>query len=205
MVMPMELFCDIRPIRRGQSLFCSRLGNRIIPTPCSAYFGDTGGREQPDALKYDKALDMRRILTDALFAFEYPQFDAALPAILSKIYGIKRQGQDSVCFCDPLMSLDADYATERNERLGRLFDVDVSGVATEMFPPSTRELKNVDKALTPLLEECISQPFGAFASLLDKIPVQELKEEKNIPLRIRRKGMLIQTCMWLQTYNIVLV
>ena len=204
-VLPTDLFCDIRPIRRGQSLFCSRLGRRMIQTPCGVYLGKSDSKGQSNILRYDKGTDMRRVLTDALFAFEYPQFDATIPAILSALYEAKRTNSDTLCIYDPLISTDGDYACERTERLGRLFGVDLNGEVTDTGYVSARELKMIDKALNPIFEECVASAQGAFAALLEKIGTEEIREEKNIPLRIRRKGMVIQTRMWLDTYNLVLV
>ena len=200
---PTDLFCDIRTVRRGQSLFCSRLGSRIIPTPCGAYFGKEDTQLAPSLIRSDKGVDIKRVLTDALFAFEYPQFDATMPMILPMLY-MARAG-DGVCISDPLDSMYEEYACERRERLGALFNVDLKSMSAYADLPAMRELKAIDRALTPIFEGCISDANGAFASLVELLCTEKIAQEKNIPLRIRRKGMIIQTSMWLDTYNIVLV
>lgn len=202
--MPQELFGDIHPIRQGQSLFCSRLGYGIIPTPCGAYaYGAT--QKAPEHIpELSKKTDMRRVLTDALFAFGYPQFDCLIPSLLSYLRTRQENGAREVCFYDALKTDYGAYAAERAERLGELVGAELYPVASEKSLPSKKELKFIDAELDSILEEYLSAPHGMFLKLLSHGIADVIKEQSNLPLRIRQKGMLVQSAMWFDTYNAVL-
>lgn len=202
--MPNGLFSDIHLIRHGQSLFCSRLGYDIIPTPCGAYTYGKTEKAPKEASELSKRTDMRRILTDALFAFGYPQFDCFMPSVLSCIKALCESGTTEICFCDALKNDYGAYALERAERIGEFIGTELYSAVSEKSLPSKKELKFIDAELDKILEEYLVKPQGMFLKLTESGIANVIKEQTNLPLRIRQKGMLIQTAMWFDTYNIVL-
>lgn len=202
--MPQELFCDIHPIRQGQSLFCSRLGYGIIPTPCGAHMCGTTEKTPSFASELSRKTDMRRVLTDALFAFGYPQFDCFMPSLLPRLQTQRENKATKIYFCDALKTLYGDYAAERAERLGEFIGAELYSVTSEKSLPSKKELKFIEAELDKILEEYLSKPQGMFLRLTEHGIADVIREQSDLPLRIRQKGMLIQSAMWFDTYNIVL-
>lgn len=201
---PEGLFADISSVKRGQGLFCSRLTRDTVPTPCGVYpFCD---REKLSGYmpEYVKKNDMKRILTDALFAFNYPQFDCLMPSLLPYISQMKEVGAKEICVEDPLKDTYPEYSEERSRRLGEILNVDIRTVSAERQTQGARELRSIDRALDGLLDEYISSK--RFPShVLGNGVIETVKECRSLPLRIRGKGMLIQTAMWFDVFNLIVV
>jgi hypothetical protein len=62
----------------------------------------------------------------------------------------------------------------------------------------------MDKAIDGILDEYMGES-GNILHSLDRTCFEAATNEKSTPLRIRKKGMLAQTAMWSQIYNILLV
>ena len=204
-IMPQELFADINCVRRGQSLFCSRLGKNIIPTPYAVYFEKKTQKSSATMTELSKKTDIRRVLADALFAFDHPQFDCYMASLIPYLVEAQKRGAREICVYDAFEGLREDYCDERSDRLGGAWNLQINTFPYDGELLSARQIKHIDKLLTPVLEECIAKARGMFARLLSSISIDEILQEKDIALRVRRKGMLIQCSMWLETYNIVLV
>ncbi len=204
-VLPQELFADISPIKRGQSLLCSRLGYNVIPTPSSMY--SYGEKQKNSAYKpeFSKKTDIRRVLTDALFAFEYPQFDCYMASLLPYIAEARRNGVYEIFVRDIFADTKEDYSIQRADRLGNLWGVDVSIAPCSEGLLSSRQLKYIDKQLDGILDEYMNVAHGMFKLLISDVNIEEIMQERSLTMRIRQKGMLVQSAMWFDTYNIVLV
>ena len=203
--MPEGLFFDIKPLKVGYSLLCTRLGQSVVPTLQGVYpFEGTGGMKG-DAVALSYTRDVRRTLTDALFAFGYPQFDCYMPSVAEYLDAAKTQGIKRVCMQDRVLEISEEYSAERADRLGALFGVEITAVSPEDTRMSKRALKSMERELDAILSEYMSAPN----CILHRLSVSELikraDEEKSIPLRIRKKSMLCQTAMWFESFDLVLI
>lgn len=194
---PPDLFYNIYSLGVGEMLVCSSFGCDVVSRDgaVSNIRGDI--QRVVPYVAYTKGSDMHRILTDALFVFGYPQFDCCMPSLIrgvrmtdkGKAYGID----------DGLYDEKSDYAVYRAERMGMTFGVDVYPLAEGKTRPTLRELRAMDKSLDRLLEES----EGELERLFGRCRIDAVKNEKNIPLRIRRKGMMCQTVIWQEHFNVV--
>ncbi len=202
--LPDRLFCDIRSLRVGQRLLCSRLGECIVDSShasqCEAPLGNRPC-EQIDV----SSKDIRKRLTDALFIFNYPQFDCFMPHLLQSAAEYKKNGKDTLTFYDATRSADADYADERAERIGAAMGIRLVSLPCERQRKQARELKAMEKELDEWLSELLDIPTCALGRLIDKQMLTQIEREKSIHLRIRRKGMLCQCAVWFDNYNLMLV
>lgn len=203
---PEELFCDIRPIRPSRRLVCSRFGHTEVPAPVGVGIKERQSDMDSFVLpEYSKKTDMRRILTDSLFAFDYPQFDCFMPSLLPYVKAAAADGRTEVDILDSLADNYADYSLERAERIGSLYGVDVRVSATADACVSARELKAMEKQIDTVLSEYLQSPYGVSESLVSDELLDEIYDDKSVQRRIHRKGMLCQTAMWFECYNLVLV
>ncbi|MBQ9112845.1 MAG: hypothetical protein IJY08_04615 [Clostridia bacterium] len=203
--LPDGLFCDIKPVRAGHSIICSRFGQSDVATLPGVYTHDVMMSQAGEIPSANCKKDIRRALTDALFAFDYPQFDCYMPSFMAHLENAKARRLRSVCLQDATLGLDEEYAAERAERLGKAAEISVSPVATGSDPLSTRVLKAMDKELDRILSEYRSDPTSILNDLFGQEYFDELNEQKGLRSRIRKKGMLCQTAMWFDSFNIVLV
>ena len=202
---PDGLFEDIHYIRASHSLLCSRFESKEIPfCSVSVSFSDKKILTPPEVLYFSKKTDMRKILTDALFAFDYPQFDYMLPLMLPYSESAGKGELGNIVIGDPIKCLREEYSLERADRIGGLWGVDILVVQTDEEPISARELKAIEKQIDIILDEYRKIPTCVLANLEDSELLGVINDEKDIKLRIRRKGMLVQTAMWFECYNLVL-
>lgn len=204
-VMPTELFCDIRPLRAGHSLICSRLGESEIKNGDSIY--EPSEPEETAAIypEFIKKTDIRYVLNEALFAFDYPQFDCFMPSLTSLLRTVARLGRSRLTVAVGDGNGEAlGYYAERAERLGRAWGIDMEYVTDAGAQPPSRYLKAVDKELDKLLDAYLAEPSCILHRLVPEDIADRLAAERELPLRIRRKGMLCQTVMWFESFNIVL-
>ncbi len=203
--LPEGLFCDISSVRAGHSLLCSRLGQSDVPTLRGMYAFDSFPDSRGDVPSLSARADMRRALTDALFAFDYPQFDCYMPSLMEYLSAAKSRGVSHVRVGDPTAVLCSEYAAERADRLGTLWDVEITSVPAPSDASAKKSLKSMEKELDGILGEYIGSHECILRRLTDTESIEAIGEEKSIPLRIRKKGMLCQTAMWFESFNLVLV
>lgn len=202
--LPDGLFCDIASIRQGQSLLCSRLSKNIAPTPSAVYPFESSPKKEGCLPDYPKKMNLRRILTDALFAFDYPQFDCLMPPLLIYARHARENGNSEICVADPLKNTYEEYSAERADRLGALCGTDIGTVFGENGMPSTRELKRTDKALDVMLNECYADTDSFLMRTFGDGMLSAVNGCRSLPMRIRRKGMLIQCSMWFEAFNLIM-
>ncbi len=202
---PEQLFCDIKPLYAGQTLLCSRLGDSLVDTPRGTYFQTKTESAFGEALKITALSDLRRCLTDALFTFDYPQFDYLLPYLTIAAKEHKSRGERRFSFCDAFFDINAEYTTERAERVSAATGIRLISMPAEREKKHSRPLKIMEKDIDAVLSEYLDDPSCVLNRLVDADTLNDIDDEKSIPLRIRRKGMLCQTAMWFESYNLVLV
>ncbi len=201
---PHDLFCDVKTIAPAHSLLCSCFGQSCVPTACSPYICEDGKERASVSPAQTKKGNLRYILNQSLFAFDYPQFDCYMPALLPMLEQRRKSGEMSVSISDPISSLCEEYSTERAERLGKVWGLDVYAQTDDREILSGRDLKKIEKELDIILDEYLSS-YSFIIKELEKDGVTDLvRSEKSTPLRIRKKGMLCQCAMWFDSFNLVL-
>ena len=194
---PQNLFYNISFLGVGEMLICSSFGYDVVSKDCTVGLVRGNIQRVLPHVAYTKAVDMGKILTDALFVFGYPQFDCYMP-LLMRAVNITDKGM-VYGLDDPLYDQYPAYSVYRAEHLGMAYGVDIYPMSGEKSRLSGRELRAMDKAIDKLLYENQDEVERLFES--DQI--ESMKNEKNIPLRIRRKGMIYQSVIWQKHFNVV--
>ena len=202
--LPEGLFCDLTPIRPDNSLLCSCFGHARVPTVGSVAPSAVERRDGEYSELFRGDVDVRRALNEALYAFDYPQFDCYMPylnALLSEAHGA---GKRELLVCDPMTDICERYAVERTDRLAQLWKLSVRTCACENSKLPSRYLKRMEREIDAILDEYMSDE-GCIIGALDGECREHILNEKSTPLRIRKKGMLAQSAMWSEIFNIILV
>lgn len=154
----------------------------------------------PPAFCPDEA-ELSRLLTELLFAFDYPQFDCLAPSVLLVAEDAKKRKKRTVCFEDGTLCMSIEYARERVDRLCHLSGVELRSVTPKGNLISDREYKKMDRVLGKMIENLDQR---LLCRLFGESYRSVLAEEKNIAKRIRMKGILWQSVLWVQSYPILL-
>lgn len=143
---------------------------------------------------------LRRILTEVLFAFDYPQFDHLMPAFLQTLSlqaAIPTTRQLSIE--DPLLWSSIPYSVERADRLSRGFSTHARPVIPRNWSLSTKAIRRFAQILSELYGELDAHRtrylFGDGFS-------EQIECQRNLGKRIRMMGMLYQTLLWEEHYPI---
>ncbi len=198
---PDGLFCDIHPIKGASALVCSSFGQSLVPLELGTHTRVRYEGEFEEMSCGDG--DIRHKLMEALFAFDYPQFDCFMPSICARLAESKASGEKALRIYDGIPETYADYIAERGERLGAVWGIELCTRCAERQPRSKRELRKMEKELDRVLDTYSAR--GIIKSIYQKIPYNKISEEKNIAMRIRKKGLLCQSAMWFESFNLVLV
>ena len=201
--LPEGLFLDIVPVRAGHRVICSRFGHSDITTLPCVYGGGISTREGNEIPVGGKG-DLRRDLTDALFAFDYPQFDCHMPYLLAYLRECGERKLRSVTVQDTALGLGEEYSVERAERLGSYFDVRVRVTPAKNVRVSTRTLKAMSKELDSILGEYLGDGDNVLHKLFTDDYFCRLDGAKPSEEIIRKKALLCQTAMWFQRFDLVL-
>ena len=201
---PTDLFCDIRILKPAHSLICSCFGQSCVPTACSSYIGTGRTTQERISPIQAKKADVRYILNQALFAFDYPQFDCYMPYLLPSLEEYQKKGEHTVYISDAISCDCKEYSAERADRLGKVWGLDVYFLSDDKDTPSSRELKKMEKELDDILSEYLSSSSCIIREFDRDGVIDIVKSEKSTPLRIRKKGLLCQCAMWFDSFNLVL-
>ena len=196
------LYSGISQIGRGGGCVCSRLsvssfaykGNEM-PTKENGHRIVDGGIAIPD----ERGLE--RLLSELLFAFDYPQFDCFMPSFLRDV---RRAGElgGSVAVSDSTLCADIYYSAERRDRLCCMAGIRAACVPPVTVAVSERELKKMEKTVKSLLfntnREALTYIFGADWE-------KEVANIGNTERRIRAMGMMIQAVTFCEGYPVRLV
>ena len=193
--LPDGLFCDIISLPPGGSLLCSAFGQSLVK-------GESAGADSSSGeiltSPYTRKKDIRRILTDALFAFGYPQFDSLMPSAVSSI---KNCSAKECC----LPSLDAPmtYLSERAERLGRAWGVDVRYALDSDFRQAGRELRAIEREIEDIFDGLCEDGTSIVNRVFSPEFLEIVRNQKALPQRIRQMALVCQTQIWGESFNIV--
>ena len=197
-----KIYRDIFEVSPSGGCICSSFGINsfgYVPSPCE---------RPPTNLPYiveseetcPDISELERMLTEILFAFDYPQFDFLMPSFISSLK-IAKEGiaTGRVAVSDGMMYTDLAYATERRDRLCAWYGAYAECVPSK-YEIKERETKQLEKNLKKLLSGIdMSVNYRLFGeNVLDLV-----LKEKSVSKRIRMEGMLYQIPTWYKSYNIV--
>ena len=197
-----DIYMDVYSLPAGHCGVYSRLGMNVFPFKSENDIGDLFGRsiaEHPDFYCPDKS-EMREMLTELLFAFDYPQFDHMMPCVLKLLKKAASRHISDIAVEDPTLCMNIGYATERADRLGAISGVNMSSVSPSSFAIKDKSLKKMESVLAELLQE---SDTDSLCRLLCSDWQELLSKEKNIVRRIRMLGMMYQTIVWEKNYPII--
>ena len=201
-VAPADLFCDIRPIGRGRGVLCTRFGESEVDVHATQYFSQLPQALIGVAPQKSCADGIEGVLTDALFAYGYPQFDCYMPAFVSEVRRAAAQGLRAVRIQDATLE-SGEYCEQRAYVLSELCGMRIISVRSRASLMGKHAMKVMEKKIDGLLAPYIDDSSSVLYSIFEDRCAWENK--KSIPSRIRTKGMLYQTVKWLEHFNIAIV
>lgn len=164
------------------------------PTACNT----NGDAALPISFVCPDKENLRRILTEVLFAFDYPQFDVWMPALLGAL-ATADTAERQIVFEDVTLWESIPYAFERADRLGGCL-----GLHAVPVVPSARTCPH--PTLAPMAERmeslCAELDVARLRYLFGDGCLREIARQKNPARQIRMLGMLYQTLQWEAHYPI---
>ncbi len=121
-------------------------------------------------------------------------------------------GESLIPFCAPMPDLKVGMCEEKI-KIGeircflseRLFEYDYPRLDVECFEAmSKREQKKAERAMDKILADYLEKPHCVLSALGAREISEETEKQKSIPLRLYTKGMLCETAMWFETFNLVI-
>ena len=199
-----QIYRDVFEVSPSGGCVCSAFGiNRFSYVPTSDHkpssnlpYVTEGEDTCPDIPM------LERMLTEILFAFDYPQFDFLMPSFINSIK-IARDGIDTgrVAISDGMMYTDLAYATERRDRLCAYYGAYAECVPSK-YDIKEGETKQLEKKLKKLLS---GVDMSINYRLFGENVMELVMKEKSVSKRIRMEGMLYQIPTWYKSYNVVFV
>ena len=198
---PTGLFKDIRAVPSGGALICSAFGQSPVLASGAHVFFTDGADKELSHTPYTKKKDMRRILSETMFAFGYPQFDCFFPSILDEIK--EKKGSGIYSLNETLFNDFPEYAAERAEIIGRSWGIDIRPTEQCDYVPAQREIKAIERAVDNLLDSMLSDTSSPLCRIFDSELYERVWEQRDVYLRVRQKAMICQTQMWADSFNLV--
>ena len=199
-----DLYRNVTALPAGCSAVFSRLGLRVFRNaPRSAAPLPRGVDFSCTELCVPTEGELDRMLTELLYAFDYPQFDYLMPALLCALDDYRTRGMPrELVFEDPSLCMNLRYASERADRIGAMRGVSLTPCAPWRFFAKERELRRLERVLRSLLGSVDSSPLR---DLLGERWSEEMVREKNTTKRIRMEGMAYQTLLWEKNFPLLLL
>ena len=148
-----DLYRDIESLPAGHSAILSRLGLRVFRNEPPAPSDPQGSFDFSCAeIVFPKEAELDRMLTEVLYAFDYPQFDYLMPTLFCALRARRERGMPrSLRFEDPSLCMNLRYARERADRIGSVRGVLLTPVAPRAFFAKERELRRLERTMRSLL------------------------------------------------------
>ncbi len=213
-----NIFTEISEVLPGECLIFGELGiSRFKYSERSTSLAARNQAKKDSVLTPYPTDDLLRIedtLSEALIAFDYPQFDSDMPSLCKLFDSARRRGCDSIFFNDGVRRQSLPYAYEREDRLGSFY-----GIRAEGRMSRAERMSNNDsmQKMHGYLYKRLSLMSDAQLSLLGNILgarkldclMSRLRDagvnEKDTDSRIRILGMLIQTVMWAESRELLIM
>ena len=195
-----DLYSDLSSLPEGCGAIFSRMGLKCFPLkPATTQERKPTAESIPLPEVYvpnEEAL--ASMLTELLFAFEYPEFDHLMPSLLHELSIRREQGCPSQLWVeDPMLYLNVRYAKVRSDRIGALKRLTLTPTVPERSFVKEKDLRRLEKTLRSLLGSTDTQPLRA---LLGNDWSEGIIQEKNTARRIRMEGMAYQMLLWLRHF-----
>jgi hypothetical protein len=199
-----DLYRDANALPDGHSAVFSRLGLRIFPNQPKA---PQASSQRVSAIPFPEFYipeeeELSSMLTELLFAFEYPEFDHLMPTLLHDLSVRRERGVPSrLIIEDPTLCMSVRYAKMRADRIGAIKKITLTPTVPERFFIKERELRRLEKTMRSLLA---SSDTADLRALLGEHWDREILREKNTARRIRREAMAFQTLLWTEHFPLLL-
>ena len=195
-----DLYRDISAIPMGCGGIFSRMGMTVFSPRGEGERVEEPLAEGEAEIFCPDASTMEQMLTEALFAFDYPQFDGFMPLLFREMEIARRTKQTALGFADGTRWMSLPYAREREDRLGALYGITLKGHTPIRLTVKEREWKKMDRILGKLLG---GETEHRLNRILGEGWLAMVEQEKNLPKRIRMEGMLYQTVLWEKEYRVI--
>lgn len=199
-----DLYRDLSSLPAAHSALFTRMGLSIFPnqSPTSDENGVPHTALPLPEPYFPDEQELASQLTELLFAFEYPEFDHLMPALLHDLCVRRERGAPSrLRIADPTLFMSVRYAKMRADRIGSMKKITLTPTVPERFFIKERDLRRLEKTLRALLG---STDTSLLRFLLGTDWSTDLTREKNTARRIRREGMAYQTLLWIKHFPILL-
>lgn len=199
-----DLYSDAFALPAGHAAVLTRLGLRIFPTQSLARETTAPSASVvpfPEFYLPDEE-ELASMLTELLFAFEYPEFDHLMPTLLHDLSVRCEQGVPSHLWIeDPTLYMSVRYAKMRADRIGAMKRITLSPTVPQRFFIKERDLRRLEKTMRSLLD---GADIAMLFDLLGWNAERQIACEKNTARRIRMEGMAYQTLLWMQHFPLLL-
>ena len=184
-------------MRQESGIDLDALERHIIASPygraaCRLYHNIGEVRQVPAA---NPSAGLFELLRDALYAFEYPQFDAWMPSYAALLRALGAEGLERAWVEDTVRYADLSYAYEREARLGAWYGVETVGVTPERMRRENENFSRLEEALTRMLWE-EEERDDILIRLFGEAFLESVARQRGRTCRIRMLGMLLQTRIW---------
>lgn len=193
-----ELYEAIDEIPAGCCVVFSRLDHHTFPLPYDE--GEETEASEGELLIPSSAPPSEECLDCALMAFDYPQFDVHMPAYLQTLASARQKNMRTIRVLDGARRDDMRYAKRREDRLGGVYGLRVSGVTPPEEKRSGRAWKDTERWLEERLAACDTR---LLARLYGGDALEAVSRERSIERRIRMLGILCQSERWLARYPVM--
>ena len=160
------------------------------------------------------AHELRDLLSSALIAFDYPQFDCDMSGLCRLFYEAEQRGERRVLFEDRARRKSLSYAEEREDRLGALYQIEAIGrIAREDNRPDSDGLFRMRERLVSMFLALDGRQTAFLSDILGERKLDFLmrrfergsdEKKKDTESEIRILGMLYQTVMWAESRELVI-
>ena len=190
-----RLYRNVGEVLPGECIFLSEAGVQRFPDLCGFFMEPLVIGEVRQVPAANPSAGLFELLRDALYAFEYPQFDAWMPSYAALLRALGAEGVERAWVEDAVRYADLSYAYEREARLGAWYGVESVGVAPERMRREHENFSRLEEALTRMLWE-EEERDDILIRLFGEAFLESVARQRGRTCRIRMLGMLLQTRIW---------
>ena len=212
-----DIYTDIRQVLPGECVLFTRMGMSRFFYRCArtnkTMRAKQTAKDNTILTPYFSDINTSECLSEALIAFDYPQFDAYMPSLCGLLGEASRKGKSGIYFEDPAKRKNLSYSYEREDRLGNLYGISCIGVLSRQ-----REFDFCDALLSmreELLERFCVLSEGAKGFLsgvmcqsryerIRRVTEERRNKKEDAEEDIRILGMLLQTVDWAEANRLVI-
>ena len=214
-----DIFKDIQEVMPGECVIFGELGVSRFRYGARRNYEDFKVQKKkeksveiitPYPAKISQNID--EVLSSALIAFDYPQFDADMPALCSLLESAQSRSKNNILFEDRTRRQSFAYAREREDRLGAFYGIRAKG----RYISGRKEDNLQYEACRQYLLQSFCTLDASRTDILKKILGEKKLEylrrrfesgsekQRDTDAQIRILGMLIQTVMWTESKGLII-